>query len=82
MLIATGLVKKLLVADYLADNFVNRVFDTPTLYSGVENLLAVYGYALQLFFDFSGYTDIALGVALLLGLWLRLFFVQHHALPV
>ncbi len=67
LLIGTGLVKKLLIADYLADNFVNRVFDTPTLYSGVENLLAVYGYALQLFFDFSGYTDIALGVALLLG---------------
>ncbi len=67
LLIATGLVKKLLIADYLADNFVNRVFDTPTLYSGLENLLAVYGYALQLFFDFSGYTDIALGAALLLG---------------
>lgn len=67
LLIATGLVKKLLIADYLADNFVNRVFDTPLLYSGVENLLAVYGYALQLFFDFSGYTDIAMGVALLLG---------------
>lgn len=67
LLIGTGLVKKLLVADYLGDNFVNRVFDTPLLYSGLENLLAVYGYALQLFFDFSGYTDIALGVALLLG---------------
>jgi D-alanyl-lipoteichoic acid acyltransferase DltB (MBOAT superfamily) len=70
LLIATGLVKKLLIADYLADNFVNRVFDTPLLYSGLENLLAVYGYALQLFFDFSGYTDIAMGVAALLGLTL------------
>lgn len=67
LLIGTGLVKKLLVADYLADNFVNRVFDTPLLYSGLENLIAVYGYALQLFFDFSGYSDIAVGVALLLG---------------
>ncbi len=67
LLIGTGLVKKLLIADYLADTFVNRVFDTPTLYSGVENLLAVYGYALQLFFDFSGYSDIAIGAALLLG---------------
>ncbi len=70
LLIATGLIKKLLIADYLADNFVNRVFDTPLLYSGLENLLAVYGYALQLFFDFSGYTDIAMGVAMLLGLTL------------
>jgi alginate O-acetyltransferase complex protein AlgI len=67
LLIATGLVKKLLIADYLADNFVDRVFDTPTLYSGLENLLGVYGYALQLFFDFSGYTDMAMGVGLLLG---------------
>ncbi len=67
LLIGTGLIKKLLIADYLAENFVNRVFDTPALYSGMENLLAVYGYALQLFFDFSGYSDIAIGVALLLG---------------
>lgn len=67
LLIGTGLVKKLLVADYLADNFVNRVFDTPLLYSGFECLMAVYGYALQLFFDFSGYSDIAIGIALLLG---------------
>ena len=68
LLIATGLVKKLLIADYLADNFVNRIFDTPTLYSGLENLVGVYGYALQLFFDFSGYTDLAMGAALLLGI--------------
>ncbi len=67
LLIATGLVKKLLIADFLADNLVNRVFDTPTLYSGLENLVGVYGYALQLFFDFSGYTDLAMGIALLLG---------------
>ncbi len=68
LLIGIGLVKKLLIADYLSENLVTRVFDTPTLYSGLETLAAVYGYALQLFFDFSGYTDIALGVGLLLGL--------------
>ena len=68
LLIGIGLVKKLLIADYLAENLVTRVFDTPTLYSGLEVLAAIYGYALQLFFDFSGYTDIALGVGLLLGL--------------
>ena len=67
-LIALGLTKKLLVADYLADNLVNRVFDFPKLYSGTETLVAVYGYALQLYYDFSGYTDIALGSALLLGI--------------
>ncbi len=68
LLIATGLTKKLLIADYLADNLVGRVFDTPALYSSAEILVAVYGYALQLFFDFSGYTDIAMGAALLLGI--------------
>jgi D-alanyl-lipoteichoic acid acyltransferase DltB (MBOAT superfamily) len=68
LLIGVGLVKKLLIADYLSENLVTRVFDTPALYSGLEVLAAVYGFALQLFFDFSGYTDIALGVGLLLGL--------------
>ena len=68
LLIGIGLVKKLLIADYLSNNLVARVFDTPALYSSSEILIAVYGYALQLFFDFSGYTDIARGAALLLGI--------------
>src|SRR6185503_16180787 len=62
-LIALGLTKKLLVADYLADNLVSRVFDLPKLYTGAETLIAVYAYALQLYYDFSGYTDIAIGSA-------------------
>ena len=70
LLIGIGLVKKLLIADYLANNLVGRVFDTPSLYSSVEILIGIYGYALQLFFDFSGYTDIAMGAALLLGIQL------------
>jgi len=68
LLIGIGLVKKLLIADYLANNLVARVFDAPALYSSSEILIAIYGYALQLFFDFSGYTDIARGAALLLGI--------------
>jgi len=60
--------KKFLIADYLAENLVNRVFDFPKLYTGAETLIATYGYAFQLYFDFSGYTDIAIGSALLLGL--------------
>ena len=67
-LIGLGAMKKLLVADYLAENLVNRIFDFPKLYSGLEVLAGVYGYALQLYFDFSGYSDIAMGSALLLGL--------------
>ena len=68
LLISSGLMKKMLIADYLGDNVVNRVFDTPTLYSGAEVLIGVYAYALQIYYDFSGYTDIAMGVSLLLGL--------------
>ena len=67
-LIGMGLVKKLMIADYLASNLVNRVFDFPNLYTGGEVLVAVYAYAFQIYFDFSGYTDIALGSALLLGI--------------
>ena len=67
-LIGLGLAKKFLIADYLAVNLVNRVFDLPTLYSGGDVLIAVYGYAFQLYYDFSGYSDIAIGSALLLGI--------------
>jgi len=68
LLIASGLIKKLLIAQFLADNLVNSFLDTPKLYSGFEVLVAVWGYAFQLYYDFSGYTDIAMGSALLLGI--------------
>jgi D-alanyl-lipoteichoic acid acyltransferase DltB (MBOAT superfamily) len=66
-LIVCGLFKKCVISDYISVNFVDRVFDTPTLYTGVENLLGIYGYALQIYCDFSGYSDMAIGIALLLG---------------
>ena len=78
-LIGLGAMKKLLVADYLAENLVNRVFDFPKLYSGLEVLAGVYGYALQLYFDFSGYSDIAIGSALLLGLKIPQNFNMPYA---
>jgi len=56
-----------LLADYIAVNFVDRVFDNPSMFSGLENLMALYGYSLQVYADFSGYTDIAIGIALLMG---------------
>jgi D-alanyl-lipoteichoic acid acyltransferase DltB (MBOAT superfamily) len=77
-LIGIGLLKKVLIADFLADNLVNRVFDTPNLYSGAEALLAVYGYSLQLYYDFSGYSDIARGVAQLLGIRLPVNFDRPY----
>ncbi|MGL5980420.1 MAG: MBOAT family O-acyltransferase [Phocaeicola sp.] len=66
-LILSGLFKKMVISDYISINFVDRIFDNPTLYSGVENLFGIYGYALQIYCDFSGYSDIAIGLALLLG---------------
>jgi len=73
-LIGLGLTKKFMIADYLATNLVNRVFDLPTLYSGGDVLVAVYAYAFQLYYDFSGYTDIAIGSASLLGIRLPINF--------
>lgn len=73
-LILAGLVKKMVISDYLALNFIDRVFDEPGSFSGTENLMAIYAYALQIYCDFSGYTDIAIGVALMLGFKLPLNF--------
>lgn len=66
-LVLCGLFKKTVISDYISMNFVDRVFDEPLLYTGVENLLGVYGYAMQIYCDFSGYSDMAIGIALLLG---------------
>src|ERR1035437_8531695 len=77
-LIGLGLLKKTCIADLLAETIVNRVFDTPKLYSGAEVLLAVYAYSFQLYFDFSGYTDIARGSAQLLGIRLPANFDRPY----
>lgn len=72
--ILNGLLKKLFLADYIAVNFVDRVFANPASYSGFENMMALFGYTLQVYADFSGYTDIAIGVALWLGFRLPVNF--------
>ena len=66
-MILKGLIKKIFIGDFIAVNFVDRVFSAPMSYSGFENLMALFGYSLQVYVDFSGYTDIAIGVALLMG---------------
>lgn len=68
--IMNGLLKKLILADYMAVNFCDRVFENPLMYSGFENLSALFCYSLQVYADFSGYTDIATGVAMLMGFYL------------
>jgi len=67
LFIMSGLIKKVVIADYINGNFVARVFENPLRFTGVENLLAVYGNALYIYCDFSGYVDMAMGIALLLG---------------
>lgn len=73
-LIIAGLFKKAVISDYISVNFVDRIFENPSLYSGIENLMGVYGYALQIYCDFSGYSDMAIGIALLLGFTFRINF--------
>ena len=73
-LILQGLIKKMVISDFISAGLIDRVFDMPAIYSGFENLMAVYGYGLQIYCDFSGYTDIAIGAALLLGFRLPLNF--------
>ncbi|MGI4872800.1 MAG: MBOAT family O-acyltransferase [Janthinobacterium lividum] len=78
VLIAAGLFKKAVISDYISVHYIERIFDNPTLYSGIENLLAVYAYALQIYCDFSGYSDIAIGIALLLGYRLPVNFLSPY----
>ena len=66
-LILGGLFKKIVIADLLATEIVDGVFRNPTGSTGLETLIGIYGYALQIYGDFSGYSDIAIGIALLLG---------------
>jgi D-alanyl-lipoteichoic acid acyltransferase DltB (MBOAT superfamily) len=68
--ILLGLSKKLLIADFLS-KYVDMVHANPSSYSGFENLISMYAYACQIYFDFSGYSDIAIGIALLLGYELK-----------
>jgi alginate O-acetyltransferase complex protein AlgI len=66
-LIATGLLKKIVIGDYLGLNLVNRVFDNPERYTSLEVLVGVYAYAIKIYVDFSGYSDVAIGSAKLFG---------------
>ncbi|MCQ2143423.1 MAG: MBOAT family protein [Bacteroidales bacterium] len=79
--ILNGLAKKIILSDYIAVNFIDRVFDNPLLFTGFENLAALFGYSLQVYADFSGYTDIAIGVAMLMGFYLPQNFNSPYKAP-
>jgi D-alanyl-lipoteichoic acid acyltransferase DltB (MBOAT superfamily) len=70
MRISIGLIKKLFLADYLA-KYIDLVHSTPDGFSGGEHLISMYAYSFQIYFDFSGYSDIAIGIALILGYRLK-----------
>lgn len=77
-LILKGLAKKIVFADFIAANFIDRIFTSPGSYTGIENILAVYSYSLQIYADFSGYTDIAIGLALMLGFKIPVNFNEPY----
>lgn len=67
-LILTGMVKKVVIADYLSINMVDRVFEQPDMYTATEVVVGLYAFTMQIYADFSGYTDIARGSGMLMGL--------------
>lgn len=71
--IINGFCKKI-VADYIAVNYIDRIFDNPNYYSGIEVIIGIFAYSLQIYMDFSGYTDMAIGIALILGFRLKANF--------
>ena len=79
--IINGLMKKIILSDYLAVNFIDRVFENPHLFTGFENLAALFLYSLQVYADFSGYTDIAIGLSLLMGFHLPANFNSPYKAP-
>lgn len=80
-MILGGLAKKIILSDYLALNFVDRVFANPLLFTGFENTAALFVYSLQVYADFSGYTDIAIGLSLLMGFYLPKNFNSPYKAP-
>ncbi|MEP7318139.1 MAG: MBOAT family O-acyltransferase [Panacibacter sp.] len=76
-LIISGLFKKLIISDYITLNFVNYIFDDPSRHTGLECLFAVYGYAVVIYCDFSGYSDVAIGI----GKWLGFTIPPNFASP-
>ena len=79
--IINGLMKKIILSNYLAVNFIDRVFTNPHLFSGFENLSALFLYSLQVYADFSGYTDIAIGLSLMMGFHLPANFDSPYKAP-
>lgn len=77
-LIISGLFKKLIISDYITLNFVNYIFDDPGRYTGLENLFAIYAFAVVIYCDFSGYSDVTIGIAKWLGFTIPVNFLSPY----
>lgn len=77
-LIISGLIKKLIISDYITLNLVDYVFDGPNLHNGLECLVALYGYAIVIYCDFSGYSDVAIGLSKWLGITIPPNFLSPY----
>lgn len=77
-LIISGLIKKLIISDYISLNLVDYVFDGPNLHNGFECLMAMYGYAIVIYCDFSGYSDVAIGISKWLGITIPPNFLSPY----
>ncbi len=77
-LIVSGLFKKLIISDYLTLNLVNYIFDDPARHTGLECLVALFAYAIVIYCDFSGYSDVAIGIARWMGITIPPNFLSPY----
>ena len=77
-LITAGVIKKVIISDYINANFVRVIFDNPGMQTGIECLMAVYGYAMVIYCDFSGYSDMAIGMAKWVGFEINVNFLSPY----
>ncbi len=71
VLILSGVIKKVFIADFISTQFLDKMFESPSYFSGFEGFITLYAVPIQIFCDFSGYTDIAIGLSLLLGIEIK-----------
>ncbi len=77
-LICSGIIKKMVISDYINANFVMYIFDDPGKHTGIECLFAIYGYAMVIYCDFSGYSDMARGIAKWIGFDININFLSPY----
>ena len=77
-LITAGILKKVIISDYINANFVRIIFDNPSAHTGAECLMALYGYAMVIYCDFSGYSDLAIGMAKWIGFEININFLSPY----